>query len=76
MDGTVAENCVCVQRIQAGAFTFFPNSAGFHEETIPTPSKMELGEGVTPGVLHLWFHFPFYGEDYINGIGEPPPPCP
>ena len=24
----------------------------------------------------LWFHFPFYGEDEMNGIGHPPPPFP
>ena len=41
-----------------------------------TPSKMEYwGTGVTCGDLHLWFHV-LYGEDYRNGIGDPPPRFP
>ena len=38
---------------------------------IPTPLDMELGRGVTPGDLHVWFHFPF-----LWGRLAPPPAAP
>ena len=34
---------------------------------------MELGRGGEPPEFHLWFHFPFYGDDYKWSW---PPPTP
>ena len=42
---------------------------------IPSPLKMELGEGVTPGIPFM-VPFSVYGEDEINGIRGPPTPPP